>query len=185
MKTNMVCTLLVAAILCGSISAKQNRPQRLITPSMNKLNTKAQRDEGRRNLHNFFKAEKQVRAILKEAANRTFSPKEVKVRVNAIVMPLKSYFQALYPGRNVSQEIVAASILARDPSGKSLGSNIFLEFFKQNDIASMNKFFQSKVTDHQTLIQACNDFLAIADDLKASLSEKAKAFYRSKHPGDL
>jgi hypothetical protein len=155
---------------CGSTFGE---PKKLKGGHIDKLNSKAQREEGRTNLRNLFNVEQKVRSVLKEASTRTYTPAEVKTIIQKIVGPLTSYFHALYPGRSVSKEIVKSSILAHDPSA-NLSNNIFIQFFSQNKEKNMNKFFQEKITDHDTLVRTCHDFITIVDDVKQSLAPQTK-----------
>jgi hypothetical protein len=186
MKMRFATALAITIVYCGSLSATLTAPttaKKLQGRSIDMFNAKALTIEGRENLKYLIDIATQVQLTLDNGLlnKKTYSPTEVKARTTKVVTPLKGYFQALFPGRKISQDILKLSILAHDPSGRELPLNYLLQFFQKNDLVSMNNFFQKTITDHTKLMRICREFVTLANDIKASLSPAAKQFYRLKY----
>jgi hypothetical protein len=186
MKKIITGVVAIVSLCSGSLLASLTAPtsaKKLTGKCIDMFNAKAQTIAGRENLKHLIDVEKQVQRVLNEEASnkKIFSKAEIKTRTETVVTPLRGYFQALFPGRNVSKDILKLSIMAHDPSGRELNRNFLLQFFNKNDLASMNKFFQETIIDHAHLMRVCREFATLAGDIKKSLSPAAKSFYRLKY----
>jgi hypothetical protein len=183
MKIRIVGFLAVTALCCGSLSASLtalSSAKKLTGKSIVLFNIKAQTPDGRENLRNLIEVENQVRSILKEESinKKKFSKSEVKRRTKTVIEPLQSYFEALWPGRDISKNILQLSLKAHDSGADS---SYILQFLNQKNLASMITFFQKTIDDHAKLIRVCREFQMLANDIKKSLSPAVKKYYNLKY----
>jgi hypothetical protein len=105
---------------------------------------------------------------------------QVRDYTTAVVKSLERYFKNIWPGRELTKQILIASINAHNPA--EMSTNYILQFLNQPDEKSMIEFFKKTITEHDHLIQISKQVSVFAEDIKASLSDAAKAAYRAQYP---
>jgi hypothetical protein len=184
MRKQTTIALTVAAMaMCGRLaaSATTDMPRTLSGTSIDMLNTKMETSpEGLMNLRAMVQLEAQLRQILDREARRKTKMARAKVKdeTKKIIEPLKAYITRLWPGRDVTKDLLRKSLAAHGYTAAAIEQSIIMQFLNQPDLPGMLAFFQNTIDDHVKFIQACREFVITAGDVRTSLSLKVRGRYQ-------